>query len=74
MTIKKGIYKHFKGNLYEVIDTALHSETKEEHVVYRTLYGDHSTWVRPMAMFNETIERDGRTFKRFEFVEEGQPE
>ena len=66
--IKKGIYKHFKGDLYEVSDIARHSETEEEYVVYRTLYGDRSLWVRPLSMFDETIERDGETFKRFEFV------
>ena len=66
--IKQGIYKHFKGNLYEVMDVARHSETREEYVVYRALYGDHSLWIRPLTMFYETIERDGKTFKRFEFV------
>tara|TARA_R110001592_G_scaffold356278_1_gene657788 strand:- start:39427 stop:39639 length:213 start_codon:yes stop_codon:yes gene_type:complete len=66
--IKKGIYKHFKGDLYEVSDIARHSETEEEYVVYRTLYGDRSLWVRPLSMFDETIDRDGKTFKRFEFV------
>lgn len=70
MAIKKGVYKHYKGNLYEVIDIARHSETEEEHVVYRTLYGDHSLWVRPLSMFNEDIERDDKAIKRFEFVEE----
>jgi hypothetical protein len=70
MAIKKGVYKHHKGNLYEVIDVARHSETEEEHVVYRTLYGDHSLWVRPLSMFDEDIECDGKTIKRFEFVEE----
>ncbi len=68
--IKKGIYKHFKGSMYEVLDIARHSETEELYVVYRTLYGDHSLWVRPLAMFDECVERDGETVKRFEFVEE----
>ncbi len=70
MAIKKGVYKHYKGNLYEVIDIAPHSETEEEHVVYRTLYGDHSLWVRPPSMLDEDIERDDKTIKRFGFVEE----
>ena len=69
MTIKKGTYKHFKGSFYEVLDVARHSETEEEFVVYRTLYGDHSLWVRPLAMFDETITREGKTFKRFQYVE-----
>ena len=68
--VKKGIYKHFKGNMYEVLDIASHSETEEPYVVYRTLYGDHSLWIRPLAMFDECVEREGKTVKRFEFVEE----
>ena len=64
-TIKPGIYRHFKGNLYEVIGTARHSETEEEMVVYRALYGEHGLWVRPAAMWNETVERDGKVFRRF---------
>ena len=70
MSMIKGIYKHYKGNLYEVIDVAKHSETEEEHVVYRTLYGDYSLWVRPLAMFNETVELDGQQVARFEYVED----
>ena len=65
----KGIYRHFKGNRYEVIDVARHSETQEEFVVYRALYGDHGLWLRPLAMFMETIERDGKQIKRFAFIE-----
>lgn len=64
--IQPGIYRHFKGNEYEVISIARHSETTEPMVVYRALYGDHGAWVRPAEMWNETIERDGKTFRRFE--------
>lgn len=69
MEIKKGKYRHFKGNEYEVIGTARHSETLEEMVVYRALYGEGGLWVRPASMWNETVERDGKTVKRFEFAE-----
>ena len=64
-SIEKGIYRHFKGNLYEVIGTARHSETLEELVVYRQLYGDHGLWVRPVGMWNETVVRDGVEVRRF---------
>ena len=66
--IKKGRYRHFKGNEYEVIGTAKHSETTEEYVVYKALYGDGGLWIRPKEMWNETVERDGKTYKRFEFI------
>lgn len=66
--IKKGRYRHFKGNEYEVIGTAKHSETTEEYVVYKALYGDGGLWIRPKEMWNETVERDGKIFKRFEFI------
>ena len=67
-TIIPGKYRHFKGNEYEVISVARHSETMEAMVVYRALYGDHGIWVRPADMWNETIERDGRTYQRFEKI------
>ena len=66
--IKLGRYRHFKGNEYEVIGLARHSETQEEMVVYRALYGDFVLWVRPARMWNETVERDGKTFRRFTYI------
>jgi hypothetical protein len=68
--IKTGKYRHFKGNEYEVLYVAKHSETLEETVVYRALYGDGGVWVRPAAMWEEEIERDGKKFKRFEYIGE----
>jgi len=70
MTVKPGIYRHFKGNRYQVIDIATHSETAEQFVVYRALYGDNGMWIRPIGMFDETIIRDGETFKRFQLDEQ----
>ena len=64
-TIQPGRYRHFKGQAYEVIGTARHSETEEEYVVYRALYGDRSLWVRPRAMWDEQIDRDGYVGPRF---------
>ena len=68
--IKLGKYRHFKGNEYEVIAIAKHSETTENYVVYKALYGDSGIWVRPASMWNETIERDGVTYKRFTYIGE----
>ena len=68
--IARGRWRHFKGNLYEVVDLARHSETLEWHVVYRALYGDGGLWIRPAAMFAETIERDGAAMPRFTKVED----
>ncbi len=62
-------FRHFKGNLYRLEGFAKDSETLEEMVVYRALYGEHGLWVRPANMFFATIERDGRTIKRFELVD-----
>ncbi|NTU77233.1 MAG: DUF1653 domain-containing protein [Alphaproteobacteria bacterium] len=66
--IKIGRYRHFKGNEYEVLYLAKHSETLEPMVVYRALYGEHGIWVRPASMWNETVERDGRTYVRFTYI------
>ncbi len=63
-----GLYRHYKGGQYEVIGTARHSETLEPMTVYRALYGAHGLWVRPAAMFSETIEIDGVVRPRFEKV------
>ena len=69
-TIHPGRYRHYKGNFYEVIDIARHSETEEEIVIYRKLYGDYSLWVRPLGMFVEDVLVDGRLVPRFEWVGE----
>ena len=68
--IKFGKYRHFKGGEYEVLGLATHSETDEPLVVYRALYGEQGLWVRPLAMFLETVERDGQIRLRFEYIGE----
>jgi hypothetical protein len=68
--IKLGRYRHFKGNEYEVLYLARHSETLEEMVVYRALYGEHGVWVRPAHMWNEIVDRDGRKQRRFTYIGE----
>ena len=68
--IKLGKYRHFKGNEYEVLYLARHSETLEEMVVYRALYGEHGVWVRPANMWNEIVDRDGIKQKRFTYIGE----
>lgn len=65
-----GTYRHYKGNLYEVLYTARHSETGEWFVVYRALYGDYGLWVRPLAMFCENVEVDGQQVARFQKIDE----
>ncbi len=67
--IQLGRYRHFKGNEYEVIAVAKHSETLEDIVVYRALYGEYGIWVRPASMWQEELTRDGKTFKRFEKID-----
>ena len=73
--MKTGIYRHYKGNNYEVIGVAFHSETEEEFVVYKTLYNSEkypvgSLWIRPKGMFFETIEIEGKTIPRFQYIGE----
>lgn len=70
MEIRKGRYRHFKGNFYEVIGAARHSETLEEMVVYRALYGEGGLWVRPASMWNEEVNREDYRGPRFVFVGE----
>ena len=67
-TIPLGKYRHFKGNEYEVIAIARHSEDESPMVVYKALYGEGSVWVRPASMWNETVERGGMANKRFEKI------
>lgn len=62
-----GFYRHFKGGLYEVIGIAKHSETLEELVIYKSLQ-DQSFWVRPLSMWNERIEKDGKIYVRFTYI------
>ncbi len=66
--IPQGIYRHYKGSLYQVLHIAQHSETEESLVVYRCLYGEYGIWVRPLAMFTETVMIDGKEIPRFELI------
>ena len=70
--ISVGRWRHFKGNEYEVIGIAKHSETLEPMVIYRALYGEGELWVRPAHMWNETVERDGTVYRRFTYVPDGE--
>lgn len=70
MEFQPGRYRHFKGNEYELLYVARHSETMEEMVVYRALYGEGGIWVRPASMWNETVERDGKTYRRFTKIDD----
>jgi len=68
--IRLGKYQHYKGKEYEVIGVAKHSETQEEMVVYKALYGDHDLWVRPFKMFLEQVEINGEKIPRFKYIGE----
>ena len=68
MELRLGKYRHFKGNEYELIGIATHSETMEPMVVYRALYGEQGLWVRPASMWTEHVERDGYSGPRFQFI------
>ncbi|MBQ7087891.1 MAG: DUF1653 domain-containing protein [Clostridia bacterium] len=70
MEVKKGKYRHFKGNEYELLYIAKDSETLEDMVVYKALYGEGGIWVRPLKMWNETVVRNGVEYKRFTYIEE----
>lgn len=69
-SIPLGKYLHYKGKLYDLIYIAHHSETREAMAVYRALYGEYGMWVRPLSMFLEMIEIDGKTRQRFQYVGE----
>ena len=66
--MKTGIYEHYKGNRYEVVDTVRHSETEELLVLYRALYGDEGLWVRPYTMFFETVLFNEKQTPRFQYI------
>jgi hypothetical protein len=70
MELETGLYRHYKGNMYEVYMTAQHSETEEWMVVYKALYGDEGMWVRPYKMFVELVEVDGQMIERFKKVDD----
>ena len=69
--IKPGRYRHYKGKDYDVLGVARHSETEEEYVVYRQLYGEGGLWIRPTEMFLESVTVDGTSMPRFRRLEEG---
>ena len=70
---RPGVYRHFKGNLYRLITVATHTETREPMAVYQALYGERGYWVRPLAMWTETVERGGATLQRFTYVGDTEP-
>ena len=68
-TLVQGVYRHYKGNLYQVLDIVSHSETEEKLVLYKALYGDFGLWVRPLTMFCEAVEVAGESLPRFELIQ-----
>ena len=68
--MKLGKYKHFKGNMYQVLFIAMHTETEGLLVIYKALYGDYNIWARPVEMFTDIVEHDGKTVARFEYISE----
>ena len=68
--LKSGLYQHYKGPQYKVLYVATHSETNEQLVIYQALYGEYGIWARPLSMFTETIEKDGKTIARFAYLGE----
>jgi len=70
MELKKGKYKHFKGNVYELLFIAKHSETMEDMVIYRSINDESKIWARPISMWGETVEYQGKTVARFTYIKE----
>lgn len=73
MKLRTGLYRHYKGADYEVLGVVRHSETEEELALYRPLYGERALWVRPLAMFTESVEVDGGVRPRFEWLSDEVP-
>lgn len=65
---KKGIYKHFKGNYYLVIDIGKHTDTLEEFIIYKALYDNGDIWIRPLYQFNEAVKYNNECVPRFKFI------
>ncbi|MET6757840.1 DUF1653 domain-containing protein [Pseudoalteromonas sp. NCIMB_1079] len=70
LSLKSGLYQHYKGPQYKVLYVATHSETSEQLVIYQALYGEFGIWARPLEMFSETVEKDGKTIPRFSYLGE----
>lgn len=66
--LKPGVYRHFKGKEYELLGVAKHSETLEDFAVYRALYGEQKMWIRPLKMFLERVNANGKEVPRFEYL------